>query len=360
VCSSHQCPLTLDSFLSSEEGDASGMWLLSVATQLAFPRVQVAGDVAAMGQIDDAYARRFFASPVDRGAALGSGFTEFIWIGGRLVDAWPSTPDDNLYNRVRDSEVETLLVGGELDFSTPPQVARRELLPHLPNGKQVVLPNLGHTEDFWAYEEAASTRLIKTYLDIGRVDTSLYTESRLDLTPSFTHSTLAKIILGVLLGSAALAVCSLLWLGRRLLRGKTFGRKGSVAARSLLPFILGLAGWLTGALIVLIAFPTVPLTSEVLALVSIVAPVALAVYAGWYRPDAHRTVAATAALGGAAVGAWLGFHVPSAPAVGALTAIIGAMLGANLALIISDIVAPVAAPAGEPEAPQAKTLPGPA
>jgi hypothetical protein len=57
-----------------------------------------------------------------------------------------------------------------------------------------------------------------------------------------THSELAKILVGVLLGFAALAVLSLLWLGGRLLRGKTFGRKGSVVARSLLPFILGLAG----------------------------------------------------------------------------------------------------------------------
>ena len=105
-----------------------------------------------MGQIDDAYARRFFAAPVDRGKAIGDASTQFIWIGGRLVDAWPDSSDNKLYNRVRDSEVETLLVGGALDFSTPPQVAARELLPHLPNGKQVVLPNLGHTEDFWAYE----------------------------------------------------------------------------------------------------------------------------------------------------------------------------------------------------------------
>ena len=48
-------------------------------------------------------------------------------------------------------------------------------------------------------------------------------------------------------------------------------------ARSLLPLIFGLAGWVTGVLIVLIAFPTVPLTSEVLALVSTTPPVALAV-----------------------------------------------------------------------------------
>ena len=94
---------------------------------------------------------------------------------GRLLDAWPANPDENLYTRVRDSKVETLLIGGELDFATPPQNATRELLPHLPNGRQVVLPGLGHTDDFWSYEPEASSRLINTYLDSGRVDTSLYT-----------------------------------------------------------------------------------------------------------------------------------------------------------------------------------------
>lgn len=351
-------PLTLDTFLSSDEGDASGMWFLSVATQLVFPRVQVAGDVASMGRIDDAYARRFFAAPVDRSTALGSASTEFIWMGGRLVDAWPSSPDDTLYNRVRDSNVPTLLVGGELDFSTPPPVARRELMPHLPNGQMVVLPQLGHTEDFWAYQEAASTNLIKTYLDTGRVDTSLYTENRLDLTPSFTHAALAKIVLGILLGSAAFTVIAVLWLGRRLVRGRMYGRKGSVAARSLLPLVLGLTAWFTGVLIVLIGFPTVPLIDEVLAVVAIAPPVALAVYAGWYRPAAHGPIAAFAALSAAAIGAWLGFNVPDAPALGALTAIIGAILGANLALIALDVVLAATARAGVPEPPEATTLPG--
>ena len=49
-----------------------------------------------------------------------------------------------------------------------------------------------------------------------------------------------------------------------------------------------------------------------------------------------------------------------APALGQLTAIVGAILGANVALIVLDVFAPALARAGEPEAPQAETLPGPA
>jgi pimeloyl-ACP methyl ester carboxylesterase len=350
-------PMTLDTLVSVDKGDAAGAWLFSLAVQVMYPRVQVAGEFAAFGRIDAAYAKRFYASGANDGSIIGAPGTDFIWAGGRLIDAWPPNPDEKLYNRVQDSRVETLLVSGELDFTTPPQTAARELLPHLPNGHQVVLPKLGHSEDFWAYQPAASTRLIDTFLGTGRVDTSLYTENRLDFTPSVTHGTIAKIVVAVFLGFAAAAVISLLWIAVRLRRNATFGRKGSVAVRSLLPLVLGFGGWCLGVLIVLVAFPTVPLTDEVLAVVSIAPPVALAVYAGWLRPAAPGGVAAFAAIGTATLGAWLGFHVPSAPGVGAVTAMVAATLAANLGLIALDTAA---VGTDELGAPHAETLPGPA
>jgi hypothetical protein len=221
-----------------------------------------------------------------------------------------------------------------------------------------VLPKLGHSEDFWAYEPAASTRLVGTFLESGRVDTSLYTENRIDFTPSVTHGTIAEIVLGSLLGLAGIAVLSLLWIAGRLRRGASFGPKGSVAARAVLPLVLGLGGWCLGVLVALTALPTVPITDQVLAVLSVAPPVALAVYAGWFRQP--RTgmpagVAAFAALTTAALGAWLGFHVPTVPALGALTAIVGATAAANLGLIALDATAPAQA-----RSPHAETLPGPA
>ena len=263
-------PRTLDTLLSLDEGDgAGGAWLLSVFAALVFPHAQVWGDVAAVARTDAAYGRRFFAAGADRGSVIGSPGTELLWAGGRLLDAWPANPDENEYSRVRDSNVATLLIGGQLDSATPPQNATSELLPHLPNGHQVVLPKLGHADDFWAYEPDASTRLIDTFLDTGRVDTSLYTDNRLDFTSSVTHSRIAEIVISVFLGFAGLVVLSLLWLARRLRRGAMFGQKGSVAVRSLLPLVLGFGGWCLGVLIVLVALPTVPVTDEMLAVVSI-------------------------------------------------------------------------------------------
>jgi pimeloyl-ACP methyl ester carboxylesterase len=353
-------PRTLDTLLAIDKGDGAGAWLFSVFAGLAFPRGQVWGEVAAAGRSDAAYAKQYFASHADRGSVIGAPGSDLLYAGGRLLNAWPANPDENEYTHVQDSNVQTLLVGGALDFAAPPQNATRELLPHLANGHQVVLPNIGHADDFWSYEPTASTRLIDTFLDKGRVDTSLYTKNQIDFTPSTTHGTVAEIVLAALLGLSAIALLSLLWIGRRIRRGATFGWKRSVAVRSLFPLLVGFGSWCLGALITLTAFPAVPVDDQMLAILSIAPPVAAVVYAGWIRRTAPLGLGALVAVSTAVLGAWIGFHVPHTPAIGAVTAIIGAILAANLGLIALDIAGPAAVVAEEPVSPHAEALAGPA
>jgi pimeloyl-ACP methyl ester carboxylesterase len=328
-------PKTIDTLLSAQQGDGSGAWLTSLMAELIFPRAQVWGDVAAVARADTAYARRFYASHADRGSVIGSPGTDLIWAGGRLVDAWPADPDENEYSHVRDSNVESLLIGGSLDVSTPPQNAARELLPHLPNSRQVVLRNLGHTDDFWAYEPAAGTRLIETFLDSGRVDTSLYTKNGVDFTPGVSNGAIAKIMLGVMLGLAVLTVLTLVWMPLRVRRHGAYGRKASTALRSLHALLLGLGGWFAVVLIALTALPTVPVQNETLALVSIAIPVALGIYFASAQGIARFAATAVAAV----TGAWLGFHVTAAGfgLMAPLFAIVGATAGANLIVLVLDI-----------------------
>ena len=331
-------PKTIDTLLSADNGDASGAWFLSLMAQMAFPSAQVWGDVAAVGRSDAAAASRFFATHADRGSVIGSPGTDLIWAGGRLLNAWPASPDENKYTHVQDSNVETLLIGGNLDFATPPQNATRELLPHLPNGHQVVLKNLGHTDDFWAYQKAASDRLINTYLDSGRVDTSLYTINPVDFTPSTSQGKIAKIVLTVMLSLAALTVLSLLGMSLRA-RRRGFGRKASALLRTVYPLVLGLGGWFIGVLVVLTALPTVPLDDVLLAVLSIGAPVGLGIYAAWVNRDVPariKTIGISAAMASALVGAWLGFHTMSG-LLAVITTIVGAAVAANLTLIVLDI-----------------------
>ena len=334
-----RAPMTIDTLLSADEGDGSGAWFLSLMAQMAFPRAQLWGDAAAVARSDASYARRFFATHANSGSVIGTPGTDFLWDGGRLLDSWPASPDENQYTRVEDSKVETLLIGGKLDFATPPQNATRELLPHLPNGHQVVLTNLGHSDDIWAYEPPASTHLINTFFDSGRVDTSLYTPNRIDFTPSTSQGKIAKIVLAVMLAFAALTVLSLLWIPLRVRRRGAIGRKTSGAVRSLYTIPLGLGGWFVGVLIVLTALPTVPLDDELLAALSVGLPIGLVTYFAWTNRDwsaKTKTTGLAAAVAAALVGAWLGFNAMDG-LFALVTTIVGAAVGANLTLLALDI-----------------------
>ena len=335
-------PWTIDTLLAADEGDGSGAWLMSLMTQAIFPRIQVWGDVAAVGRADAAHARRFFATHADRGSVIGSPGTDFLMAGGRLYDSWPASPDENQYTRVQDSNVETLLIGGRLDFATPPQNGTRELLPHLSKGHEVVLPDIGHSDDFWTYQTPASNRLINTFLDSGRVDASLYTRTPVDFTPVLSHGSIAEIVLGAMLGLAALTVLSLVWMALRVRWRGPFGRKSSVVLRAVYPLVLGLGGFLLGLLIVLATNVGVALTDELVVALSVGLPIGVGVYLAWANRDSATptNTGFAAAAGGALIGAWLGFNVTSAGFgyLAPFVAIVGATAGANIALLGLDIL----------------------
>jgi pimeloyl-ACP methyl ester carboxylesterase len=332
-------PMTLDSWLSAAEGDASGLWLLSLIVDVMLPDAFVSGEYAAAGSLDAQTARDYFSSGTQQRDSLAYAGTAFAWGGGRMADAWPTAADENAYSQVLTSQVETLLIGGELDTSTPPQVTARELLPYLPNGHQVVVDGVGHTASFFAVQPEAGSRLINTFFDSGQVDDSLYRPEQVGFTPGITLTALAKILLGVMLGLALLTVLSMLWIARRVQKRGGFGHNASAALRSASPAVLGLGGWCLGALVVLTIFRTVPLDDQLLAVISIGLPIGLGIYLAWVNRDwtAETKITGGAAVaGGALVGSWLGFHAGDG-FLAVVTTIIGAGVGANLALLTLDI-----------------------
>jgi pimeloyl-ACP methyl ester carboxylesterase len=347
-------PMTIDSWLAGNEGDASGFWFASFAADLLFPKLFTWGQYAAAASIDAEAARDYFASerPADE-LNLGTSATAYVWGGGTLADAWPAAAEQERYTRMQTSETETLMIGGALDFSTPPQVAKRQLLPYLPNGSQVVLPDLAHTTDFWTQQPEASARMINAYLDTGTIDDTLYVRQDVDLSPGLTQTVLAKGIAGTMALLAALTVLSLLLLAPRVRRHR-LGRVRNVFLRAVYPVVLGLGGWFLGVLVVMTAMPGVSLDDERLATLSVGVPVGLGIYLAWVDRDRpRRGVAFVAAVLSGLVGAWLGFH-SAADLLAVLTAITGAIAGANLALLLLDMTAApqarersAAAPSGE-------------
>jgi pimeloyl-ACP methyl ester carboxylesterase len=340
--------MAIDGWLSAAEGDESGIWFASLAGDFMLPELFVWGQYAAAGSIDVDAARAYFASPPPEGTEnLGYAASSFVWGGGQLADAWPASVGADEYTQVPTSQVETLLVSGELDFSTPPQVTAEQLLPFLPNGHQVVLEGLGHTVDFWNDQPEAGTHLIATYFDTGEVDASRFEPVTPDFTPAPTHTMIAKIVAVSLAGLALITVLSLLGIGLRARRRGGFGPVSGAVLRSVVPIVLGLGGWSLAVLVVLTAMPSVPLDGVLLAVLGAGVPVGLGVYLAWARRDSSAETNAAgfaAAMAGAMVGAWLGFLVGTG-LVGLFGAVVGATLGANLVVILLDVAG------GRPEIP---------
>jgi pimeloyl-ACP methyl ester carboxylesterase len=329
-------PQTIGAWLSAANGDPSGLWMQSFMARLIFP-TRVWGEAAATAREDAGVARAYFAK-AEPGSILGNDATDFMWANGAVVDSWPAGPGDDEYAHVQPSNVPTLLIGGTLDFATPPNFATDELLPSLPNGRQVVLPNFGHTTDFWYQQQAAGTRLVSTFLDTGRVDTSGYVHQSIAFDRGPSQGMIAKIVLGSLVGLAALAVVGLLLAGLRSRRGG-FRRRGGAVMRTLGPVLFGLGGWSLGVLLAMTLRPTLPIGDRVFGVVAIGVPIWLGVFAGWARrgmPGRTLHAGCWLAAAGALAGGWLGIVALPVP-LAVFTGIAGAAAGANLALIAFDI-----------------------
>ena len=332
-------PMTIGSWLSAEKGDASGLWLQSFAGNLLFPKAFVWGQYASFGRADDKAARRYFAAGGhDVTSNLGDAGTAFVWGGGALADSWPEAPDQGEYSRMRPTNVETLMISGELDFSTPPQGATA-MLPYLSNGHQVILRGFGHSLSVFTQQPKAGTHLVNTYFDTGRIDRSEYEPQKVDFTPDVTQTALGKGFAGGMIGLALLTVLSLALMARRVHRKGGYGRKAGVVLRSAYTIVLGLGGWLLGVVVVISTTRGVPVDGELFSAVTVGAPIGLGVYLAWVRRDWAGRVKAigfAAALAGALVGGWLGFNV-TADMLALITTIAGAAVGANLIVILLDI-----------------------
>jgi pimeloyl-ACP methyl ester carboxylesterase len=216
-------PAAVDMWLAAERGDASGMALASMSRNMFLPTLWTWGEgLSLAGSVDDFYdpARDYRTELDPPDTILGSPLSLWHW---SLLSEWPTNLIPEEYLQVQPTDVETLLISGSIDFSTPPQFATEELLPHLSNGEQVILRDLGHTETFWNSQPGARVHLLTTFFDSGQVDASLYTYQPLDFDVGLGWPGLAKVLLGIVLLVIILVVALVLlavWLVRRRRAGQ--------------------------------------------------------------------------------------------------------------------------------------------
>ncbi len=189
--------IVFDAYLAAEEGDPSGLALMSLAYDFMAPSLTTWGDFLAKGSIDYDPARDWITDMNPPRSILGSPTSLMIGGAAQLSGGWPVAPMPDEVREVQPAEVETLLVSGSIDYSTPPQFATDELLPALSNGKQVILSEFGHFGDVWGFQPEARRHLLATFYDTGEVDDSLFTYQPMDFHVGLGFPAMAKIALGI-------------------------------------------------------------------------------------------------------------------------------------------------------------------
>ncbi len=204
--------MAFDAYTAAEHGDPSGLALMSLVYDFLVPSMSTWGDLASKAiSADFDSARNYRRDMEPPNMPLGSPMSTLLW-GSLSYGRWPTHVLQGEFRKPRQSDVETLLLSGSMDFSTPPDFATNELLPYLTNGKQIVLSECGHVKNMW-YENIENTRLILTsFYKTGVANTSLNSYIPMEFGVSWGFPRIARTALGI----AAFVVLALIALMVRL------------------------------------------------------------------------------------------------------------------------------------------------
>ena len=224
--------MVFDAYVAAGRGDPSGLALMSLAYDYVVPSLMVWGDAAskAVGADFDS-TRNYGADMEPPGLPLGSPMSKVMW-GSLRYCRWPIRQLPAEYRSVQHSGVETLLLSGSIDFSTPAEFATKELLPYLKNGKQVILSEAGHVNDLLYVSPENSKLILTSFFETGVPNVSLNAYVPMDFNVSWRFSTLAKLALAAII-LVVLAACFVIFrLIRRYGRGSTAVREAGPVSGS--------------------------------------------------------------------------------------------------------------------------------
>lgn len=206
----------VDFWQDAAAGERAGVVLASVLMRQLVPGFAKSwGHLMAMGgNAADYTGGRLAFTAADGGTALGAPLSRML---AGLLRGWPGSGRSAPYDAMQPSAVETLVISGNLDFSTPVFQATEELLPMLARGRHVVVADSGHAGSFWSIQPVARATLLRGFLDDGRVDASGYVHQPIDFAVRPGLSGLAAWVLAAV-AAAALVALAVLWLAGRWLR----------------------------------------------------------------------------------------------------------------------------------------------
>jgi pimeloyl-ACP methyl ester carboxylesterase len=186
-------PMALDMYLAAGRGDASGLALMNLVGKFVFPPM-VLGDFFNKGGTLDL---EFYRGPESIGlgdSVVGAPLAELIW---PMAAGWPLELVDEELRQLQESDVDMLVINGNLDFSTPP-TALEEARPYWHKAQFVLLSEFSHVNDVEKLQPEAFERLITSYYDTGIADDSLSVYQPLSFKPAMRLPLMAKLLVAVL------------------------------------------------------------------------------------------------------------------------------------------------------------------
>ncbi len=184
--------LAFEAILQADKGDYSGLAFMSLLGKLIFPTASNWGDLfskaaSADGNLVTDINNQFG----NENSILGAPISRLHW---SAAAGWPVNLIEEKYRIPNYIDVETLLVSGNLDVSTPAKFAHNELLPYLTGGKEVILSDFGHTGDFYSKQPEAAVQFIASYFDNGEVRDDLFEYQPFSFKTGTTFGTIMKVI----------------------------------------------------------------------------------------------------------------------------------------------------------------------
>lgn len=187
--------MAFDTLVAAEKGDPAGLALMSIAYNLMIPSSSIWGDLAIKAiSADFDPDRDYFSEMEPPDAILGAAYSKLLW-GCAQFTKLPVKSIPEEFRKVQNSDVETLLISGSVDFSTPAENATKKLLPELSHGKQIIFSEMGHCDDLWSFQPKAFELLLTSFYNTGIADESLVSYLPMDFHVSLGFPEIARILL---------------------------------------------------------------------------------------------------------------------------------------------------------------------
>ncbi|MFQ5821337.1 MAG: alpha/beta fold hydrolase [Candidatus Heimdallarchaeota archaeon] len=184
----------LNAFINAENGDYRNLALATKAFNIGMQSVIWGDFFSKIHSLVDINSLRDIEKEMDPlGSLIGSPMAKFIF-GSAKYAGWPIKTIPQKYREHQYLDVPTLLVSGNVDFSSPLVNAQKELLPYLRNGQLVILKEFGHSDAMGRIQPEALQHLVETYFIEGKVDDSKYEYNTMNFTPSRSFSSWLRSI----------------------------------------------------------------------------------------------------------------------------------------------------------------------